>query len=95
MASYVVLMKFTDQGARTASESPQRAEAFKQAAGKMDVQVKSIYWTLGAYDVVMTVEGSEEAVAGALIKAAALGNVHTQTLRAFSADEFKRLAGKG
>ena len=37
MASYVILMNFTDQGARTASESPKRAAAFKEGAAKLGV----------------------------------------------------------
>ena len=94
MASYVVLINFTEQGARTAGESPKRAEAFKAAAAKLDVQVKSILWTLGGYDAVMTVEGSEEGVTAALLKGAALGNVRTTTLRAFTADEWTRIAAK-
>ena len=94
MATYVILMKFTDQGARAASESPKRAAAFKEAAGQLGVQVQSVYWTLGRYDVVLTLEGSEDAVVGAMMKVAELGNVHTQTLRAFSAEELGRITGK-
>jgi uncharacterized protein with GYD domain len=94
MARSVILMNFTDQGARSASESPKRAAAFKESAAKLGVEVKSVYWTLGRYDVVLTLEGSEEAVAGAMMKAAELGNVHTQTLRAFTADELGRITGK-
>ena len=94
MATYVVLMNYTDQGARTAAESPKRAEAFKAMAAQLEVQVKSVYWTMGKYDVVATVEGSDEAVTAALMKVSALGNVHTQTLRAFSAEELGRIAGK-
>ncbi|TMH13340.1 MAG: GYD domain-containing protein [Betaproteobacteria bacterium] len=94
MASYIVLVNFTDQGIRTVNESPKRYEAFKTLAERLEVQVKSVYWTVGKYDIVTTLEGSDEAVTAALLKLGTLGNVRTQTLRAFSQDEFARILKK-
>jgi uncharacterized protein with GYD domain len=94
MATYVVLLNFTDQGIRSVGDSPKRYDAFKAAAEKLEVQVKSAYWTVGAYDVVTILEGSDEAVTAALLKLGSAGNVRTQTLRAFSAEEFARITGK-
>jgi len=94
MATYVVLLNFTDQGARSVGDSPKRYEAFKAVAEKLDVQIKGIYWTVGAYDIVTTLEGSEDAVTAALLKLGTAGNVRTQTLRAFSQDEFSRMLKK-
>ena len=94
MASYVVLLNFTDQGIRTVNDSPKRYEAFKAAAEKLEVQVKSIHWTVGKYDVVTTLEGPEDAVTAMLLKLGSAGNVHTETLRAFSQDEFTRILKK-
>ena len=48
MVTYVVLAKFTDQGAKTAKNSPKRAEAFRQMAETFGVTVKDIFWTQGA-----------------------------------------------
>jgi uncharacterized protein with GYD domain len=45
MATYVVLANFTDQGVKTAKDSPKRAEAFKQMAKTFGVTVKDIFWT--------------------------------------------------
>jgi len=94
MASYIVLVNFTDHGIRTVNESPKRYEAFKTLAERLEVQVKSVYWTVGKYDIVTTLEGSDEAVTAALLKLGTLGNVRTQTLRAFSQDEFARILKK-
>jgi uncharacterized protein with GYD domain len=94
MATYVVLVNFTDQGIRSVGDSPKRYEAFKAAAEKLEVQVKSAYWTVGAYDVVTTLEGTDEAVTAALLKLGSAGNVRTQTLRAFTAEEFGRIVKK-
>lgn len=93
MATYISLISFTDQGIRNVKESPKRAEAFKGMAGRFGVTVKDIYWTVGSYDVVAILEGADEAVTSALLSIGSLGNVRTQTLRAFSGDEMARIVG--
>ncbi len=87
-------MNFTDQGIRKAKDSPARFKAFRSMAEKVGVTIKSVYWTVGNYDIVMVLEGPEEAVTSALLKAGSLGNVRSQTLRAFTADEMKRMLSK-
>ena len=94
MATYISLMNFTDQGIRKVKDSPVRFKAFQAIAGKLGVTVKSVYWTVGNYDIVIVMEGPEEAVTSALLKGGSLGNVRSQTLRAFTADEMKRMLSK-
>ena len=95
MVAYVVLSKFTDQGIRNVKESPKRAEAFKQMAKTLGVTVKEIFWTQGRYDIVTIVEAPDEASAMSLdLSLGALGNVRTETLRAFSAAEMATAVGK-
>ncbi len=95
MVTYVVLAKFTDQGIRTAKESPKRADAFKQLAKTFGVTVKDIFWTQGRYDVVTIVESPDEASAMSLsLSLGALGNVRTESLRAFSAADMTAIVGK-
>ena len=91
MASYVVLGKFTDQGIKTVKDSPTRAEAFKKVCEGVGARLVGVQWTIGAYDLVAMLEGTEEAVTAALLKLGSAGNVSTQTLRAYSADEFKAI----
>jgi uncharacterized protein with GYD domain len=91
MATYVSLVNFTDQGIRTIKQSPDRYEAFKTMAEKLGVTVKGIYYTVGSYDLVLITEGTDEAITTALLKTGSLGNVRTQTLRAFSVDEIKKI----
>lgn len=52
-----------------------------------------IAWTVGSFDIVLVLEGSDEAATTALLKVGSLGNVRTQTLRGFSFDEMKRIIG--
>jgi uncharacterized protein with GYD domain len=91
MATFISLVNFTDQGIRGVKDSPKRADAFKAAAKKLGVTVKDIYWTVGRYDVVVVLEGDEEAVTSTLLKIGSLGNVRSETLRAFSAADMGRI----
>ena len=90
MATFITLANFTDQGIRHVKESPHRAEAFTALAAKVGLTVKGLYWTAGAYDVVVISEGSDEAAMTALLASGQLGNVRTQTLRAFTAPEIQK-----
>jgi uncharacterized protein with GYD domain len=93
MATYISLLNFTDQGIRNIKESPDRFGAFRSLAEKLGVTVKGFYYTVGHHDGVVIVEGPDEAVTTALLKAGSLGNVRSETLRAFSVDEAKRMIG--
>ena len=95
MITYVVLAKFTDQGIRNAKESPKRAEAFKELAKTFGVTVKDIFWTQGRYDTVTIVEAPDESAAMSLnLSLGALGNVRTESLRAFSAADMATIVSK-
>ena len=91
MPAYITLANFTDQGARTIKDSPERFEAFKSLAESAGVTVKSVHWTTGAYDIVLVSEGPEDAVMALNMKMATLGNIRTQTLRGFSISEVRKL----
>jgi uncharacterized protein with GYD domain len=93
MATFISLFSYTDQGIRNIKESPKRADAFKAMAKKLGVTVKEIYWTLGHYDLVVVLDGDDEAVTSALLKVGSLGNVRSETLRAFSAAEMGQIFG--
>ncbi|OAF17155.1 GYD domain-containing protein [Bradyrhizobium neotropicale] len=95
MVTYVVLGNFTDQGVRNVKDSPKRADAYKEMAKTFGVTVKEIVWTQGRYDVVTVLEAPDEAAAMSLsLSLSALGNVRTETLRAFSAADMTKIVGK-
>jgi len=91
MGTFISLINFTDQGVRNVQESPQRFHMFTLMAEKLGVSVKSAYYTVGHYDVVLVLEGTDEAVTMALLKVGSVGNVRSQTLRAFSVDEMQKM----
>lgn len=95
MATFIVLANFTDQGIRGIKDSPKRAEAYKAMVAKAGAKVRDLYWTLGHYDLVSIVEAPDAATATSLsLAVGALGNVRTETLTAFSAEEFGRILSK-
>jgi len=95
MATYVVLVNFTDQGIRHIKQTTERARQLINAAAKLGIRIKDIYWTMGAYDAVFTADGPDDDTMTALtVSMGAVGNIRTQTLRAFSADEMNRILDK-
>ena len=94
MPTCISLVNLTDQGAKNIKESPQRFEAFQAMAGKLGIEVKSVYYTQGQYDMVVIMEGSDEAGMMSLLKLVSLGNARFETMRAFSVDEMKGFISK-
>ena len=95
MAHFVLLVNFTDQGARAVRDTVKRAEAFKEMAEKSGAKVHALFWTLGQHDVVTIAEAEDDLAATALsLSVASLGNVRTQTLRAFDAAEMAKIVAK-
>lgn len=95
MATYIVLAHFSDQGIRGVKDLPKRADAFKALAKKAGANVKELYWTLGSYDIVAIVEAPDvETITAIGLSIGKLGNVRTETLRAFSKAEMAAILNK-
>src|SRR5262245_12584544 len=95
MPTYIVLGNFTDQGIRAVRESIKREDAFRKQCDKVGAKVKDIYRTMGRYDVVATIDAPDDvAVSSLLYSTAALGNIRTETLRAFSRQETEEAFAK-
>ena len=95
MATYLVLANFTEQGVKAVKDTTKRAEAFREKAKKAGVTVKEFYWTLGQYDCAIIAEAPDDAtITATQLSVAGLGNVRTQTLRAFTASEMTQILGK-
>jgi uncharacterized protein with GYD domain len=92
MPTYVILGKYTLQGIRKIKGTTKRADAFRNLAKKMGVRVKEIYWTMGQYDVVTIIDAPDDATATrVLLAAGSMGNVQTETLRAYTQNEVARI----
>jgi uncharacterized protein with GYD domain len=94
MATFITTLHFTEQGIKAVRDTCNRAAAFKAAAKKMGVKVSGIYWTLGAFDGVIVFEAPDEATAtAAMLHLSSLGNIRTQTARAYDAAEMQKILG--
>ncbi len=95
MPTYISLVQFTDKGIQAAKETTQRVADWAAKVQSMGVSVKQMYWTLGEYDQVCVFEApDDETAASVLLAADLLGNIRTQTLRAFTASEMKKILAK-
>jgi uncharacterized protein with GYD domain len=95
VATYIALVNFTDQGVRHIRQTTERAKALINAASNLGIRIKDIYWTLGAFDAVFTADApDDETITAFALSMASLGNIRTQTLRAFSADEMRKILEK-
>jgi uncharacterized protein with GYD domain len=95
MPSYIILMNWTDQGVKSFRDSVDRSEAAEVALSPAGITFKDVYWTVGAHDLIATLEApDEETVAAALLTLAAQGNLRTTTLRAFTASEMRGVIAK-
>lgn len=95
MATYVSLINWTDQGIKNFRESPQRAEDFTRLVERSGGRVRELLWTVGQYDIVSIVEfPDDEAGVAALLQVGSLGNVRSNTLRAFNAGEMSGIIGR-
>ena len=95
MVTYITLLNFTEQGIKNVTQTVQRAKAFESLVKKHGGTTKSLYWTQGNYDVVATIEApNEENGLAILLTLGSLGNLRSQTLRAFTAEEMGRIVAK-
>ncbi len=92
MPTYVTLIQWTDQGARNSNDTIQRARTFRGDVERRGGKLLSIYWTQGHYDLVATVEAPDDQTAmAAVLAVCGLGNVRTETLRAFTETEMEAI----
>src|SRR5215467_12213753 len=83
MPSYVMLANWTDQGARQVKDSPRRLDAAKRALVEMGGEFRSVYMTMGEYDLIVIYEAPDDAVAARFtLLLAQLGSARTKTLKA-------------
>ena len=95
MATYVVLIDWSQQGVGNFKDSVDRYEASQSQFEGMGVRFRDIYWTLGGHDIVGIADApDDETLAAALLMLASQGNLRTTTLRAFSADEMRGVIAK-
>ena len=92
MAKYISLIKYTAKGIENVKESPKRLDAFKQLCESMGAKVEGNYLTMGRYDLIVIVDApNTETAAKILLAVTSRGAVKTETLPAFSEEEYRKI----
>lgn len=95
MATYVSLLKWTEQGIKSVKETVNRVRQAEQAIEKAGGRLVHVYYTQGEYDMVAVYEWpDDEAANAAFLALASTGNVTSRTSRAYSPDEMERIISK-
>jgi uncharacterized protein with GYD domain len=92
MPTYITLGKWTQQGIEKVKESPARLDAFKKLVKSLGGMVKGFYMVTGHYDMVLITEAPDDAaVAKIALATASKGSVITETLHAFTEEEYRKI----
>jgi len=92
MPTYVMLAHWTEQGMRSIDDSPKRIDAARKQLEDMGGRVLSVYMTMGIYDLVITYDAPDDAVAARFtLLLGKLGNVRTSSLKAFPEEAYRQI----
>lgn len=95
MPDYVVLYRYTQQGIKNIKDTPSRIKAAKSKLESAGLKLKDLYLTMGQYDLVAIIEApSDETMISAILSHTSEGNITTETLKAFSEEEFIKIIEK-
>ena len=95
MPTYVSLVHWTEQGIKNYKDSMRRAEDFSKLVESLGGRLREALYTVGEYDIVVITEfPDDETATAALLQVGSLGNVRTNTMRAFTADEMGGIIGR-
>jgi uncharacterized protein with GYD domain len=92
MPTYIALINYTQQGIEKIKEGPGRLDAAKEAVKAMGGEMKGFYLTMGRYDLISIIEApDDETVAKLVLTFGSGGAIRTETLRAFTTDEYRQI----
>ena len=92
MPTYIMLHRFRPKGIENIKESADRLDAVKKAFNAMGAELKDFYLVSGQYDAITVIEApNDETIARCALALGSKGTVTTETLRAFTEDEFRKI----
>lgn len=92
MPAYVMLASWTDQGMRAIEDSPRRIDTARKTLEEMGGHITSTYMTMGEYDLVLTYDAPDDAVAARFtLMLGKLGNVRTKSMKAFPEEAYRQI----
>jgi uncharacterized protein with GYD domain len=94
MATYVMLVQWTEQGMRQVEDSPKRLDAARRVLKEMGGDIRAFYMTMGDYDLVAIYDAPDDAVAARFtLMLGKVGNVRTKTMKAFPEAAYREIIG--
>jgi uncharacterized protein with GYD domain len=92
MPTYIALLQYTQKGLENIKQSPSRVDAARKAFQQAGGEMRALYLTMGQYDLVSIIEApDDQTMAKIALALGAQGNVRTQTLKAFTEEEFHKI----
>ena len=92
MPMFICTLNWSEQGIRSVKESPKRAQAARDLAKKLGVEIKEVYLTSGDSDLLLILDTPNgDNVAKFALALGSLGNVRSRTARAWPQAEFQKL----
>jgi uncharacterized protein with GYD domain len=92
MPTFILSLSWTDQGIRSVKDAPKRAQASRELAQKLGIEIKEVYLTSGDDDLLVIVDTPNgDNVAKYALALGSQGNVRTRTARAWPQSEFQKL----
>ena len=93
MPTYITLIRYTEQGVKTFTELSKRIDETKAAGEAVGASLVGYYLTMGQYDAVAISDApDDQTIARLALAAGARGNIRTETMRAFTAEEALQIA---
>jgi len=90
--TYIMLANWTDQGAQKVKDSPRRLDTAKKALVDMGGEFKSVYMTMGEYDLIVIYEATDDDVVPRItLDHGSHGSVRTKTLKAFPEAAYREI----
>lgn len=92
MPTYVTLINWTQKGVENVKDSPKRLDAAKKLFKSEGAEIKAFYLVMGQYDIVVVSEApNDETASRVALSLGTRGAVRTQTFRAYTEKEYRKL----
>jgi uncharacterized protein with GYD domain len=92
MATHILLVRYTQKGIENIKETLARHDDAVKAFKAMGAELKEMYLVMGQYDLVLVAEApDDETIAKLVLSLGSKGTVRTETLRAYTEAEYRKI----
>lgn len=92
MPTYVSLLRWTNKGIENVKDSPARLDGARKVFQTAGATLREFFMVTGQYDMIIIADAPDDAVmARAILTVASKGAVQSETLRAFTENEYRTI----